>query len=136
MPKADPQRNGKSFALPVTAGRGRSRGRKSSAGAAGAQAVAVEEATNRAPACGRGVTRTTLLRAVGTVLGSRLPAPDRRPGAQGELERNGKLFVLPVTAGRGRHAGVRVALALANVIFCTLLNLKYFLICQYFSVKR
>ena len=42
--------NGKPFVLPVTAERGRSRGRKSSAGAAGAQAVAVEEATNRAPA--------------------------------------------------------------------------------------
>ena len=65
MPKADPQRNGKPFVLPVTAGRGRSRGRKSSAGAAGAQAVALEEATNRATACGRGVTRTTPLRAVG-----------------------------------------------------------------------
>ena len=97
--------------LPVTAGRGRSRGRKSSAGAAGAQAVALEEATNRATACGRGVTRTTPLRAVGAKLGSRLPAPDRRPGAQDELERNGKPFVLPMKAERGRHAGVRIAQA-------------------------
>ena len=57
MPGAqgEPQRNGKLFVLPVKAGRGRSRGRKSSAGAAGAQAVALEEARNRAPACGRAV---------------------------------------------------------------------------------
>ena len=27
------------------------------------------------------------------------------PGAQGELERNGKLFVLPIKAGRGRSHG-------------------------------
>ena len=49
------ERNGKLFVLPVTAGRWRSRGRKSSAGAAGAQAVALEEARNRATACGRAV---------------------------------------------------------------------------------
>ena len=44
------ERNGKLFVLPVKAVRGRSRGRKSSAGAAGAQAVALEEATKKAPA--------------------------------------------------------------------------------------
>ena len=99
------QRNGKLFVLPIKAGRGRSRGHNSSAGAAGAQAVALEEATNRDTACGRGVTRTTQLRAVGAKLGRRLPAPAGRPGAQGELERNGKPFVLPVTAERGRSRG-------------------------------
>ena len=51
------------------------------------------------------VGSATLLRAVGAELGSRLPAQARRPGAQGELERNGKLFVLPVKAGRGRSRG-------------------------------
>ena len=51
------------------------------------------------------VGSATQLRAVGAELGSCLPAQARRPGAQGELERNGKLFVLPVKAGRGRSHG-------------------------------
>jgi len=45
------------------------------------------------------------LRAVGAELGSCLPAQARRPGAQGELARNGKPFVLPIKAGRGRSRG-------------------------------
>ena len=77
------QRNGKLFVLPIKAGRGRSRGRKSSAGAAGAQAVALEEATNRATACGRGVTRSTDIKGRPGVVDGAPAAEAGRPGAPG-----------------------------------------------------
>ena len=85
------------------------------AAVAQAQPAQWKRPRKKATAYGRGVARTTPLRAVGAKLGSRLPAPARRPGAQGELARNGQPFVLPIKAGRGRKtkpfssSGVAVA---------------------------
>ena len=70
-------------------------------GAANAQAVAVAAATNRARlVAGRGFGHA--VRAVGTELGRRLPAQERRPGAQGELQRIGKPLGLAGRPGRRR----------------------------------
>ena len=65
------------------------------AAVAQAQPAQWKRPRKKATAYGRGVARTTPLRAVGTELGSRLPAQDRRPGAPDELEPDNKPFGLP-----------------------------------------
>ena len=72
------------------------------AAVAQAQPAQWKRPRKKATAYGRGVARTTPLRAVGMELGSSLAAQARRPGDQVELQRIGKPFGLAGKPGRRR----------------------------------
>ena len=105
-PQADPQRNGKPLALAGRPGRRRKTKTISSSGGAIAQPA-------RRRRRGRGHDRpgsSGMKPVAGSATQLRVAGRSWRgaaseglmPGAQGELQRNGKLFVLPIKAVRGR----------------------------------